>query len=150
MNNPEISAPTSRLRIEPRWTDLDPVGHVNNSVFLVYAEESRTRLLQAAVPGAWEAIVVVRNAIDYHSSIEGTDTLEVTTAVTDVGTSSLATVSEIATTDGRSCGTVSTVQVVLRSDRTGSRPWADTERTALAVWISNGANSGSSDHPKSN
>ncbi|MDT5080597.1 MAG: acyl-CoA thioester hydrolase, partial [Mycobacterium sp.] len=27
---------TAPLQIEPRWTDLDPAGHVNNSVFLVY------------------------------------------------------------------------------------------------------------------
>ena len=36
---------TTLLRIEPRWTDLDPVGHVNNTVFLVYAEEARNRFL---------------------------------------------------------------------------------------------------------
>jgi acyl-CoA thioesterase FadM len=41
---------TTTLRIEPRWTDFDPLGHVNNSVFLVYAEEARARYLGAALP----------------------------------------------------------------------------------------------------
>jgi Thioesterase-like superfamily len=53
---------TAVLRIEPRWTDLDPVGHVNNNVFLVYAEEARARFLHAALPDTWSSIVVVHNA----------------------------------------------------------------------------------------
>jgi acyl-CoA thioester hydrolase len=41
---------TTVLRIEPRWTDFDPAGHVNNSVFLVYAEEARNRFLYSTLP----------------------------------------------------------------------------------------------------
>lgn len=43
---------TTPIQIEPRWTDLDPAGHVNNSVFLVYAEESRNRFLHELLPTA--------------------------------------------------------------------------------------------------
>lgn len=119
------------LRIEPRWTDLDPVGHVNNNVFLIYAEEARARYLHAALPDSWEQIVVVHNAVDYHRPVEMSDIVEVSSSVIDVGNSSLTTVNVIATTDGTRCATVRTVQVVLRDDRKATRPWSDRERAAL-------------------
>jgi acyl-CoA thioester hydrolase len=121
---------TAVLRIEPRWTDLDPVGHVNNSVFLVYAEEARARFLYAALPMAWRSIVVVHNAIDYHRPVEQSDRLTVSSAVERVGRTSFTTVNVIATAT-EACATVKTVQVVLREDRTGARPWTADERAAL-------------------
>lgn len=123
---------TTVLRIEPRWTDLDPVGHVNNSVFLVYAEEARARLMYKALPKIWKWVVVVHNSIDYHRPVTLSDrAVEVTSAVTDIGTSSFATTSVIATLAGQPCATVRTVQVVLREDRAGTRPWTDAERAVL-------------------
>jgi acyl-CoA thioester hydrolase len=118
------------LRIEPRWTDLDPAGHVNNSVFLVYAEEVRARLLPQALPRAWQRVVVVHTAIDYHHPVLGSDSVEVTCAVESVGTSSFTTASVVATATHK-CATLSTVQVVLREDRSGTRRLADDERAAL-------------------
>ena len=130
------AGPAGPLRIEPRWTDLDPVGHVNNNVFLVYAEEARARYLRYTLPAAWNMVVVVHNSIDYHSPVEETDVVEVTSVVEKVGTSSFATRNVISTTDGRLCATVRTVQVVLRTDRTGTRPWTEEERAVLESLIS--------------
>ena len=121
---------TALLRIEPRWTDLDPAGHVNNSVFLVYAEEARARLRPRALPGAWDRVVVVHCAIDYHRPVLGSDSVEVTTAVETIGTSSFTTVNVLATATHK-CATVHTVHVVLREDGSGARPLADDERAAL-------------------
>ena len=118
------------LRVEPRWTDLDPVGHVNNSVFLVYAEEARARFLHAALPDTWNSIVVVHNAIDYHHPVVQSDLLEVSSAVESIGTSSFTTINVVATASHR-CATVRTVQVVLREDRSATRPWTVGERAAL-------------------
>jgi acyl-CoA thioester hydrolase len=118
------------LRIEPRWTDLDPAGHVNNSVFLVYAEEARARFLREALPGTWDLIVVVHNDLDYHHPVLLSDSVEVTSAVETVGTSSFTAVSIVATASHK-CATVRTVQVVLRVDRSGTRPWTADERAAL-------------------
>ncbi|QNJ95861.1 acyl-CoA thioesterase [Mycolicibacterium fluoranthenivorans] len=123
---------SSPLRIEPRWTDLDPVGHVNNSVFLVYAEEARARFLYAELPGTWQHIVVVHNSIDYHSSVVVTDVVHVTSTVGSIGRTSFTTVNEIATDEGRRCATVRTVQVVLDPDGQHPRPWTDLERAALS------------------
>ncbi|MGB8391446.1 acyl-CoA thioesterase [Mycobacterium sp.] len=123
---------TAVLRIEPRWTDLDPVGHVNNNVFLVYAEEARNRLLRDVLPEAWESIVVVHNSIDYHRPVELSDkAVEITAVVDAIGTSSFTTVNVITTVVGDKCATVRTVQVVLREDRSGTRPWNVSERAAL-------------------
>jgi acyl-CoA thioester hydrolase len=121
---------TAVLRIEPRWTDLDPVGHVNNSVFLTYAEEARNRFLHTALPEAWDSIVVVHNAIDYHHPVVLEDIVEVSTHIDAVGTSSFTTINVIAIASHR-CATVRTVQVVVREDRTAARPWTADERTVL-------------------
>lgn len=119
------------LRIEPRWTDLDPVGHVNNNVFLVYAEEARARFLQRALPDAWAHIVVVHNGVDYHSSVVVTDTLEVTARVESIGRTSFTTLNTIATDTGRACATVRTVQVVLDQAQQRPRPWSEAELATL-------------------
>jgi acyl-CoA thioester hydrolase len=118
------------LRIEPRWTDLDPVGHVNNSVFLVYAEEARARFLHQALPGTIDRVVVVHSDIDYHHPVFQSDAVEVSSGVESVGTSSFTTVNIVATATHK-CATVRTVQVVLREDRTRTRPWTEDERAAL-------------------
>jgi acyl-CoA thioester hydrolase len=123
-------AVTEPLQIEPRWTDLDPAGHVNNSVFLVYAEEARNRLLHAVLPAAWNSIVVVHNGIDYHHPVLLEDRLEITSAIEKIGTTSFTTINVIGTATQK-CATVRTVQVVVTADRSGSRPWTADERAAL-------------------
>jgi acyl-CoA thioester hydrolase len=120
------------LRINPRWSDLDPLGHVSNSVFLVYAEEARSRFLRHALPAVWNSIVVVHNAVDYHQPVFETDVVEVSSVVDNIGNSSLTTVSAMTTAKGL-CATVRTVQVVLRQDGSGTRPWTASERAALGA-----------------
>jgi acyl-CoA thioester hydrolase len=137
---------TTVLRIEPRWTDLDPVGHVNNSVFLVYAEEARARFLHAALPDTWSSIVVVHNAIDYHYPVVQTDVLDVSSAVEAIGTTSFTTINIIGTATHR-CATVRTVQVVLREDRTATRPWTAGERATLEELLGAGESTTSSSAP---
>ncbi|MCV7282401.1 acyl-CoA thioesterase [Mycolicibacterium flavescens] len=131
-------APGAVLRIEPRWTDLDPLGHVTNSTFLVYAEEARARYLRALLPDAWRSIVVVHNAVDYHAPVFETDVVEVASSLERVGTSSLTTINEMSTARGR-CATVRTVQVVLTGDSSSSRPWTESELAALNHTVAKGA-----------
>ena len=138
---------TTVLRIEPRWTDLDPVGHVNNSVFLVYAEEARNRFLYAALPDTWSSIVVVHNAIDYHHPVVQSDLLEVSSAVEAIGTTSFTTINVVATPSHR-CATVRTVQVVLREDRSVTRPWTAGERATLEELLAAGESPTSSSGPE--
>lgn len=63
--------------------------------------------------------------------MELTDHVEVTSTVTKIGTSSFATTSVIATSEGHRCATVRTVQVALDDTGGGSRPWTDDERAVL-------------------
>jgi acyl-CoA thioester hydrolase len=121
---------TTVLRTEPRWTDLDPAGHVNNTVFLVYAEEARNRFLFSALPDTCSSIVVVHNAIDYHHPVVHSDLVQVSCAVEAIGTTSFTTINVIATATHR-CATARTVQVVLREDRSATRPWTAGERATL-------------------
>jgi acyl-CoA thioester hydrolase len=128
---------TTILRIEPRWTDLDPAGHVNNTVFLVYAEEARNRFLFSALPDTCSSIVVVHNAIDYHHPVVLSDCVEVSSAVASIGTTSFTTLNVVATATHR-CATVRTVQVVLRDDRSATRPWTAGERARLEELLAAG------------
>jgi acyl-CoA thioester hydrolase len=128
------------LRIEPPWTDLDPIGHVSNSVFLVYAEEARARFLSRALLATWNSIVVVHNAIDYHHPVVQSDQLDVSSVVDGIGTTSFTTVNVISTATHR-CATVRTVQVDLREDRSATRPWTAGERAALEDLLAGGQQS---------
>jgi acyl-CoA thioester hydrolase len=138
---------TTVLRIEPRWTDLDPVGHVNNSVFLIYAEEARNRFLYRTLPDTWSSIVVVHNAIDYHHPVVQSDLVEVSSAVEAIGTTSFTTINVIATAAHRRA-TVRTVQVVLREDRSATRPWTAVERATLEELLAAGESPTSSSGPE--
>jgi acyl-CoA thioester hydrolase len=137
---------TTVLRIEPRWTDLDPVGHVNNTVFLVYAEEARNRFLFSTLPDTCTSIVVVHNAIDYHHPVVQSDIVEVSSAIERIGTTSFTTINVVATATHR-CATVRTVQVVLREDRSTTRPWTAGERATLEELLAAGASPTSSSAP---
>jgi acyl-CoA thioester hydrolase len=137
---------TTMLRIEPRWTDLDTAGHVNNTVFLVYAEEARNRFLFSALPDTCSSIVVVHNAIDYHHPVVQSDHVEVSSAVAAIGTTSFTTLNVVATATHR-CATVRTVQVVLRDDRSATRPWTAGERATLEQLLAAGESATSSSAP---
>jgi acyl-CoA thioester hydrolase len=72
----------------------------------------------------------VHSAIDYHHPVLVTDVLEVSSDVEKVGNTSFTTINVIANAEHK-CATVRTVQVVVREDRTATRPWNADERAAL-------------------
>jgi acyl-CoA thioester hydrolase len=115
-------------------------------VVLVYAEEARARFLHAALPDTWSSIVVVHNAIDYHHPVVQTDVLEVSSAIAEIGTTSFTTINVVATAAHR-CATVRTVQVVLRDDRSATRPWTAGERATLEELLAAGESLTSSSAP---
>ncbi len=53
--------------VEVRFRDLDPLGHVNNAVYLSYMELARVRYFQRIVPDWLEEghFVVARMEVDY-------------------------------------------------------------------------------------
>jgi acyl-CoA thioester hydrolase len=71
-----------------RFRDLDPMGHVNNAVFLTYVESARVAFLQrlgAATTLEEMAIIVARVEIDFRAPVRLGDELEVTAQVTRFG-----------------------------------------------------------------
>jgi acyl-CoA thioesterase FadM len=66
------------------------------------------------------------------------DLVEVSSVVDSVGTTSLTTVSVISTEHGK-CSTVKTVQVVMNDDRSGTRPWTESERATLTGLVAEAA-----------
>ena len=56
-----------RVRVDVRFRDLDPLGHVNNAVFLSYMELARIRYFQRISPDWLEEghFVVARMEVDY-------------------------------------------------------------------------------------
>ena len=71
-----------------RFRDLDPMGHVNNAVFLTYIESARAAFLQhlGAVQTLEDlAIIVARVEIDFRAPVRFGDEVEVTVRATRFG-----------------------------------------------------------------
>jgi acyl-CoA thioester hydrolase len=67
-----------------RFRDLDPMGHVNNAVFLTYIESARAAFLQhlGAVQTLEDlAIIVARIEIDFRAPVRFGDEVEVSARV---------------------------------------------------------------------
>jgi acyl-CoA thioester hydrolase len=80
--------------IHVRFRDLDPLNHVNNSVFNTYFEEARIDFIQH-VPELKESMskgksfILAHLEIDYISPIFSGETILVGSSVTDMGNSSI-------------------------------------------------------------
>src|SRR4051794_9755320 len=90
-------------RIEVRWHDQDALGHVNNAVYLNYAEEVRdewlARTLGPETIGGW---LIARIEIDYRSPLTRADAAAVATcSLVRVGRTSIRTREVLDTESGR-------------------------------------------------
>ena len=92
-------------RIEIRWRDLDSYGHVNQAVYLTYAEEVlddwfRTKL--GRDPGVGWDYVARRTTIDYRGELRLADRVAVGSAeLAQLGTTSLTARVMLSAPDGR-------------------------------------------------
>jgi acyl-CoA thioester hydrolase len=122
-------------RIDIRWRDLDPLGHVNQAVYLTYAEEAlddwfRGRL--ALAPGVVWDYVAARTTIDYRSELRQTDLQAVcSVGLVRVGTKSITVRTTLSTPDGRLAAEVEGVVVAIDGKGGASRALTDAERDAL-------------------
>ncbi len=123
-------------QIEIRWRDLDAYGHVNQAVYLTFAEEVlddwfRHRLGLGAGT-VWD-YVAARTTIEYHGELTQADVHAVgTVSLVKLGTTSLTAKIDLQAPDGRLAAVVETVVVAVdRSDRR-PRPITEDERAALA------------------
>jgi acyl-CoA thioester hydrolase len=80
--------PLLRYRLVVRFSDCDPLGHVNNAVYLTYIEQARIILWKKQVGLAWseraakglprgEGFILARAEIDFRAQAHEGDELEV-------------------------------------------------------------------------
>ena len=75
-----------------RYSDLDPVGHVNNNSISQYFENARAYLYRLIAP-TWplgdSVFVLARTAVDYHRELHMPADLRIGSAIARIGRSSL-------------------------------------------------------------
>jgi acyl-CoA thioester hydrolase len=114
-----------------RWGDLDAFGHVNNSTYLIFAQEARY---------AWSKMiemVVARAEVDFIAPIYTGDIyIDVEIWVNKIGTSSFGVTYEMKY-ENQLLAVVKTVQVTVSMDTKKSRPLTDAEREFLNKYLEN-------------
>ena len=124
-------------RIEIRWRDLDSYGHVNQAVYLTYAEEVlddwfRTKL--GRDPGVGWDYVARRTTIDYRGELRLADRVAVGSAeLAQLGTTSLTARVTLSAPDGRVATELELVIVAIDGKGGAPRPLTDAERSALSA-----------------
>ena len=112
-----------------RWDDLDAFGHVNNAVYLTYAQEARF---------AWSGIlemVVARAEVDFVAPIYDGDTfLDIELWVSAIGNSSFTMTYELKM-KGELVARVKTVQVTVDMSTKKSQPIGDDQRAFLTKYL---------------
>jgi len=122
-------------RIEIRWRDLDSYGHVNQAVYLTFAEEVlddwfRTRL--GRDPGTVWDYVARRATIDYRGELRLDDRVAVGSAeLVRVGTTSVTAKVTLSAPDGRVSTELELVVVAIDGKGGAPRPLTDGERARL-------------------
>jgi acyl-CoA thioester hydrolase len=124
-------------RIDLRWRDLDAYGHVNQAVYLTFAEEVlddwfRRRL--GLTPGTVWDYVAARTTIEYRSELRLDDVQVVGSAsLVRLGTKSVTAAVTLRAADGRLVAELELVVAVIDGRGGSSRPLTAPERTALAA-----------------
>jgi acyl-CoA thioester hydrolase len=127
---------THEKRIEIRWRDLDSYGHVNQAVYLTYAEEVLDDWFQAKLgrrPGTIWDYVARRTTIDYRGELRLSDRVAVGSAeVAQLGTTSVTVRVTLAAPDGRVATELELVVVVIDGKGGAPRALTEAERAALS------------------
>lgn len=80
------------VKIQVRFSDLDILAHVNNSVYLTYFEMARVDYFVQLLGHAWDwkkfGVVLKKNEIEYHRSVVLYDEPIIEIFCTHVGTKS--------------------------------------------------------------
>ena len=106
-------------RLDVRFRDCDPMGHVNNAVYLTYLEQARFAHWRALwgfdfehLPDGTPGVILARAEIDYRLPARYGDVLEVKIALEKIGRTSLTYLYEIVDQRGALVSTARSVQVM--------------------------------------
>jgi acyl-CoA thioester hydrolase len=129
--------PGHEKRIEIRWRDLDSYGHVNQAVYLTFAEEVLDDWFQAKLgrrPGTVWDYVARRTTIDYRGELRLDDRVAVGSAeLVKLGTTSVTAKVTLSAPDGRVATELALVVVAIDGRGGGPRELTDAERAGLAT-----------------
>ena len=144
-------------RLEVRFRDCDPMGHVNNSVYFTYLEQTRlahwrslwgftprpaqARLLKSekdvAAPDSL-GVIMARAECDYRRAARFGETLEVRMRVAGIGRTSFQYEYEIVDEQERTIATARTVQVMYDYANEKPVPIPDHIRELLSAGVASG------------
>ena len=106
-------------RLEVRFRDCDPMGHVNNAVYLTYLEQTRFAHWRSLwgfgtpqTPTGMPGVILARVECDYRRPAKSGDMLDVRLTVAELGRTSFKYEYEIVDVQGRTVLTAKTVQVM--------------------------------------
>ncbi len=123
-------------RIEIRWRDLDAYGHVNQAVYLTFAEEVLDDWFQTRLgrrPGTLFDYVARRTTIDYRGELRLTDRVAVGAAeLVSLGTTSIVAKVTLGAPDGRIATELELVVVAIDGAGGAARPLTEAERADLS------------------
>ena len=134
-----------RHRLQVRFSDCDPLGHVNNAKYLTYLEQARIILWRAQI-GALsrlrpdgtrgEGFILARAEIDFRAQAREGDELEVRLALGGFGRTSATYDYEIAdVATGTIVATAKTVQAWYDYDAGKPTPISDETKRKLSIAI---------------
>ncbi|MEW6323590.1 MAG: thioesterase family protein [Acidobacteriota bacterium] len=123
--------------VEVRFRDCDPMGHVNNAVYLTYLEVARFGYWREVVgePGVFPGLILARAEADFRAPAGPGDVLEVRLRVDAIGRTSFTFVAEIVRpADGVKVLDARTVMVVYDYEAARPVPVPGVARAAMAAF----------------
>ena len=125
-----VPAPSLTTRIQTRFADLDPLGHVNNVAYVVYMETARVRFIHEHGGTLRGNVLVARTEVDHRHEIpSSTWEIDVTVQVQSVGRTSVVVGHELY--DGRTLVGQGRVVLVAVDENHKPRPVTPEERALL-------------------
>ena len=133
-------------RLQVRFRDCDPLGHVNNAVYLTYLEQARFNLWRAQMgfqaKGAGDpgprglGFILARVEFDYRAQAKYGDDLDVKITLAAFGRTSFTYAYEIVNTaTGELVATAKTILVRFDYDAQKPAPLDDAAKAQLSVVV---------------
>ena len=118
-------------RIPIRWSDLDGLGHVNQAVYLTFAEEAVDDWFRRQLDDVPD-YAIVRTTIEYRNELRLADVEAVgSVELVGLGSSSMRLRCTIRKPDGTVSAEIESTAVSFDRDARRSRPLTDEQRAAL-------------------
>ena len=141
--------PVFTHQLEVRFRDCDPMGHVNNAVYLTYLEQARfnhwracglakraidsAAAADAPVPGDVPGVIIARVEIDFRRPAKYGDVLRITLGIAAIGRTSFTYEYEIVDASGALVANAKTV--IVRFDYAAGKPVPLTDALKVALTL---------------